>query len=331
MKNNSIKKPIYKKWWFYLIVAIIIIGSIGALNNDDSNKKKEEAHVGEAKTPSSSDSQKGKNYLEVIEIFEKQGFVNIKTETIDDLIIGWLTKDGEVESVAVDGDTDYKSDKWYPKETEVLILYHTFPEKDDEKANQNQDQNEPDNQEDDFNKIVAIYNSAIGKMASDVRNELNEYDYQVEFKHENTKMDFTEMIFDKDDEANAEFYLPWIITGTQKLDDKNNVVIFLINTEENMDRLNEQASTTEKLSSKLSASTAWAAVSLYGEREFPYGFKLNSILGVLAETAVDEDTWFIKSKCQVKNEQGKWAKDFTCEAYITGTDDNPKVKNFKIY
>lgn len=44
------------------------------------------------------------------------------------MITGWLTKDGEVKSVSVNGDEDYAPDRWYPNDVEVIISYHTFPE-----------------------------------------------------------------------------------------------------------------------------------------------------------------------------------------------------------
>lgn len=44
-----------------------------------------------------------------------------------------MTKDGEVESVSVDGDKDYSPDVWYSNDVEVVITYHTFPS-DDEKT-----------------------------------------------------------------------------------------------------------------------------------------------------------------------------------------------------
>ena len=59
-----------------------------------------------------SSAMKGKNYKDVIEEFEKRGFNNIKTEKIDDLIVGWLKKEGEVKEVSVGGDVDYSADKW---------------------------------------------------------------------------------------------------------------------------------------------------------------------------------------------------------------------------
>lgn len=93
-----------------------------------------DTHEGEAKTPSASKAQKGRNYQEAVDDFTSNGFTNVKTEKLEDLISGWLTKDGEVETVSVDGDENYSTDSWYPNSVEVVITYHTFPEKNEETA-----------------------------------------------------------------------------------------------------------------------------------------------------------------------------------------------------
>jgi uncharacterized lipoprotein YehR (DUF1307 family) len=105
-----------------LFACILIIALAGCGGN---------GHEGEAKTPSGSSVQKGSDYHEVINVFKEQGFKNIKTKKLEDLITGWITKDGEVESVSVDGNTDYSADDWYPNNVEVVITYHTFPAKSD--------------------------------------------------------------------------------------------------------------------------------------------------------------------------------------------------------
>lgn len=104
----------------YIFLVIFVVSLIGCSNKN--------SHEGEAKTPSGSSIQAGKNYLDVIEDFEEEGFTNIKTEKLGDLVTGWLTKDGEVEEVTVGGDVDYSPDRWVSADTEVIITYHTFPE-----------------------------------------------------------------------------------------------------------------------------------------------------------------------------------------------------------
>ena len=115
-----------KKMVNVLIACILAIALVGCGGNSNG-------HEGEAKTPSGSSVQKGRDYQKVIDDFEEKGFKNIKTEILEDLITGWMTKDGEVESVSIDGNEDYSPDVWYPNDVEVVITYHTFPA-DDEKS-----------------------------------------------------------------------------------------------------------------------------------------------------------------------------------------------------
>lgn len=119
-------KPAVKQY-LSLVLAIIMVLSLASCGDSES-------HVGEARSPSVSSSQKGRNYQEVISDFEKEGFTNIKTEVLDDLITGWLKKDGEVESVSVDGDEEYLAGRWFPNDVEVVIKYHTFPSDEDDAA-----------------------------------------------------------------------------------------------------------------------------------------------------------------------------------------------------
>lgn len=106
-----------KKIISIFIVCIIML--VGCNGDSDS-------HEGEVKTPSGSSIQEGRDYQEVVDNFKEKGFKNIKTEKLEDLITGWLTKDGEVEEVSVGGDVDYSPDEWVSADTEVIIKYHTF-------------------------------------------------------------------------------------------------------------------------------------------------------------------------------------------------------------
>ena len=74
-------------------------------------------HVGQVKTPSGSSILKGQAYLDVVDDLTEDGFTNIKTERIEDLITGWVTKDGEIEKVSIGGDFDYAPDKWVAADT----------------------------------------------------------------------------------------------------------------------------------------------------------------------------------------------------------------------
>lgn len=88
-------------------------------------------HAGEAKIPENPAILKGDDYKEVEKLFKDSGFTNIKFEKEEDLIVGFFTKEGEIESISVGGDTDFSKGKWVKNDTEVVIKYHAFSEVED--------------------------------------------------------------------------------------------------------------------------------------------------------------------------------------------------------
>lgn len=133
---------------------------------------------GQAKTPGSASMYKGEDYKTVENDFKNQGFTNIVFEVKEDLIIGWLTKEGEVESILVDGDNNFSEGVWHNTDVEILITYHAFPSKEetvdsstpnDEKENDAstnekdpQDKNAQDDetsQENEDNQVLTVENN----------------------------------------------------------------------------------------------------------------------------------------------------------------------------
>lgn len=100
------------------VAAVIIVGMI--------IEHREEQIDGKIRVNYSASDLEEENYKDVIEKLKIQGFTNIETEIIDDLITGWIKDDGEVEEVVIDGDTTFSSDSRYLPDVEIVIRYHTF-------------------------------------------------------------------------------------------------------------------------------------------------------------------------------------------------------------
>jgi len=115
-------------------------------------------HIGEAKTPAGSSSMKGQHYESVKQKFEDKGFTNIRVEKIDDLVLGWFTEDGDVEEVSVDGDVNYLPDKWVKNDAEVIIKYHTFPEKEAEQQEESSDNEVTNTTEEKETAVLTVEN-----------------------------------------------------------------------------------------------------------------------------------------------------------------------------
>ena len=80
----------------------------------------------EKEVTASSKDLKGKNYKDVVEIFKKDGFTNIKLEKDRDLFLGWISKDGEVSSITINGKSSFSDGDWFKKDVVIRIKYHTY-------------------------------------------------------------------------------------------------------------------------------------------------------------------------------------------------------------
>ena len=54
----------------------------------------------------------------------------ITTKENKDLVTGFITKDGSVEKVSINGDSDFEEGDIFPEEAAVVVTYHTFGDKD---------------------------------------------------------------------------------------------------------------------------------------------------------------------------------------------------------
>lgn len=114
-----------KRIYLLLSVLVLAISLVGCGSKADDGK---------INLPMSSNELKDTNYQDVVAKFENAGFTNVQTKVIDDLVFGWLTKDGEIEEVLVDGYATFSTDSRYPADIEIVVSYHTFPADEEEEA-----------------------------------------------------------------------------------------------------------------------------------------------------------------------------------------------------
>ena len=69
------------------------------------------------------------DYLEAVNELKTLGFVNIKLVPIKDLVFGWLTKDGEVDKIIINGLEKYTTEDKFRPDVEIVVHYHTFKDK----------------------------------------------------------------------------------------------------------------------------------------------------------------------------------------------------------
>lgn len=108
-----------KKLIASLLVLVLVLSLVACGSSDDTDDR---INVSESST-----DIKGKDYKDAMTLLQVAGFTNIELEVLDDLITGSLTKDGEVEKVSINGDTDFSESSKYEHDATIVITYHTFP------------------------------------------------------------------------------------------------------------------------------------------------------------------------------------------------------------
>ena len=102
-----------------LMAACILATSLATC--DGANKK--------INAPVESSEVSSSNYQDMVSQFKGAGFTNVSTREIDDLILGWLTEDGQVEEVSIGGKTSFSTSDTFAADAPVVVSYHTFPKK----------------------------------------------------------------------------------------------------------------------------------------------------------------------------------------------------------
>ena len=116
-----------------LMAACILAASLAAC--DGTNKK--------INAPVESSEVSSSNYQDMVSQFKGAGFTNVSTKEIDDLILGWLTEDGQVEEVSIGGKTSFSTSDTFAVDAPVVVSYHTFPKKDKETTGSTPTPNQP--------------------------------------------------------------------------------------------------------------------------------------------------------------------------------------------
>ena len=78
------------------------------------------------KPPITSRGSKRKDVDDITWEFSNAGFVNIERIAIPDLSKGWLVKEDSVESVEIDGKTDFRKSDLIRIDAKIVVRYHTF-------------------------------------------------------------------------------------------------------------------------------------------------------------------------------------------------------------
>ena len=87
----------------------------------------------EAPIPQSASAYRYGNYKDVQKELTDAGFTNISYEILYDIVLDW-TDEGEIESISVDGNTDFEKNDIFKKDAPIVITYHMKEDDDPNKS-----------------------------------------------------------------------------------------------------------------------------------------------------------------------------------------------------
>lgn len=115
---------------FYGAFAVEIAAMIAMLTFASARRQEKKARriipSSEARITGDMRNCKGKNYNAVAAMFRHAGFNNIKTVPLDDLNFFTSNKNGQVESISINGNDDFDEGEIFQRSESVLITYHSM-------------------------------------------------------------------------------------------------------------------------------------------------------------------------------------------------------------
>ena len=114
-----------------IILLLLLLGAVGYMGREYIPKIKEaESHPGEIKLSYSASYYKDENYYSALIKLLKQGLSDIRLTPLNDLEGGLFSgdgkKDGKVETIEINGISDFRADSWVSENSVVSISYHSF-------------------------------------------------------------------------------------------------------------------------------------------------------------------------------------------------------------
>lgn len=109
-----------------LIGSFLIIVSIWIVNESQRKKKfRSTLSSDEAQIAEDMASCKGKNYNSAVALFQSAGFSNVKAVALGDLSFFAAKKNGQVESVSINGNEDFDEGDIFQRNANIIITYHS--------------------------------------------------------------------------------------------------------------------------------------------------------------------------------------------------------------
>ena len=123
-KKDRREKSADRHFWIGLLLFLIL--NIGFLFFWEQNEKRKHNLNNEVQVSVSSQDLKEESVENAKEILKNCGFQYVSTTNKGDLVFGIFSKEGEIESISINGDKKFSKGDWFPEDAVIVITYHGF-------------------------------------------------------------------------------------------------------------------------------------------------------------------------------------------------------------
>ena len=109
-----------------ILFAMIIAGFTFIVGDDKKKKARRTSFSDEVQITKNMQNYSGKDYIKVASLFQASGFTNVSANSLRDLSFFSSKKDGQVESVSINGNDDFEAGDIFSKTDHVVITYHSM-------------------------------------------------------------------------------------------------------------------------------------------------------------------------------------------------------------
>lgn len=179
-------------------------------------------------------------------------------------------------------------------------------------------------------EFEAVLAGGVGQDVTSIWTKFGEFGYAPTFIQDNSNQDITKIVSEDASQPGRDGAVSWVLTGLKSIDIHAKTVQLGVQSRDVLDIQQRNKEMQDHLESVLPLSSAWTYMDQAFQQSYPYGFQLHSIMGVISQTVVDENTWRLSAYCDVTNAFGVVMKNRVATADVLVVDGGVRVTNMSV-
>lgn len=179
-------------------------------------------------------------------------------------------------------------------------------------------------------EFEAVLAGGIGQDVASMWPKFGEFGYAPTFIQDNSNQDITKIVSEDASQPGRDGAVSWVLTGLKSIDIHAKTVQLGVQSRDVLDTQRRNKEMQDHLESVLPLSSAWTYMDQAFQQSYPYGFQLHSIMGVISQTVVDENTWRLSAYCDVTNAFGVVMRNRVATADVLVIDGGVRVTNMSV-